>query len=539
MSAKKNIDRLFQEKFKDFEIAPNDAVWDRISESLPKKKKKRRVIALWWQVGGVAAAIVLLFTVGISVFDTENSSANKPVIVDSKDSNESNSTEEQPPNIKPNELNDNIKSKFEKLEYVETDKNNDASEEDNNSGSLSNKNDKAKSLTLPNHSQKNGIANNNNKEQRNNSNLKKQKSLINTNNDKDTKVANNSKSELEKSKNELLPKSELKSVIKESIKDPKTAVTDKSTSKNSEDNPNTFNSDTNTDNSNSNKEETTLLNELNKEKESINNAIATQENITEKEEDDEQSRWSITPNVAPVYFSSLGQGSSLDSQFNENAKSSDINMSYGITGTYAISRKVKIRAGVNRVNLSQTTSNVFAFTGEEFSARGVGNLTAPNTTNNNANNLSSGNIDNNGTNVLLMSANMLDNNTTPEIFNSKAAGNIDQRLGFIEVPLEVEYRLLDKKFGVNVIGGFSTFFLNQNEIYADVDGSSTLIGEASNINSTSFSANFGLGLDYELSKQWNINLEPQFKYQINTFNNTSGNFSPFIVGVYTGLSFKF
>ena len=66
-----------------------------------------------------------------------------------------------------------------------------------------------------------------------------------------------------------------------------------------------------------------------------------------------------------------------------------------------------------------------------------------------------------------------------------------------------------------------------------------LIGEANNINSTSYSANFGLGLDYSLSKQWNINLEPQFKYQLNTFNNTSGNFRPFFIGVYTGLSFKF
>ena len=63
MNEKKNIDRLFQEKFKDFEVAPNDAVWNRISDSLPKKKKKRRVIALWWQIGGVAAVIVLLLTV--------------------------------------------------------------------------------------------------------------------------------------------------------------------------------------------------------------------------------------------------------------------------------------------------------------------------------------------------------------------------------------------------------------------------------------------------------------------------------------------
>ena len=62
---------------------------------------------------------------------------------------------------------------------------------------------------------------------------------------------------------------------------------------------------------------------------------------------------------------------------------------------------------------------------------------------------------------------------------------------------------------------------------------------ANNLNNTSFSANFGVGVDYNISEKININLEPTFKYQINTFNNTSGDFQPFFIGVYTGLSFKF
>ena len=200
-------------------------------------------------------------------------------------------------------------------------------------------------------------------------------------------------------------------------------------------------------------------------------------------------------------------------------------MSYGITGSYAISDKLRVRAGINRVNLNYSTSDVIAFNGANTAAR---------------NGFSQGNINfKNGNVVSLVSLETLINSTTPEAFNTKITGDIDQRFGFVEVPLELEYRLLDKKFGLNVIGGFSTFFLNQNEIYADIDGNSTLIGEASNINSTSFSANFGLGLDYNLSKRWNINLEPQFKYQINTFNNTFGNFRPFFIGVYTGVRFKF
>ena len=93
--------------------------------------------------------------------------------------------------------------------------------------------------------------------------------------------------------------------------------------------------------------------------------------------------------------------------------------------------------------------------------------------------------------------------------------------------------------GLRLIGGFSTFFLNENEVYSNFDGNNTYIGKATNINNTSYSANLGLGVDFKLSKTLNLNLEPTFKYQINTFNNTTGNFNPFIVGVYTGIRYKF
>jgi hypothetical protein len=65
------------------------------------------------------------------------------------------------------------------------------------------------------------------------------------------------------------------------------------------------------------------------------------------------------------------------------------------------------------------------------------------------------------------------------------------------------------------------------------------LGKATNLNNTSFSANFGLGFDFRMSDNINLILEPLFKYQLNTFTNTAGNFKPYVFGVYSGLSFKF
>ena len=63
MSEKKNIERLVQEKFKDFEAIPEPKVWDNIEDAL-KKKRKRRVIPLWWRLSGVAAILLIGFMVG-------------------------------------------------------------------------------------------------------------------------------------------------------------------------------------------------------------------------------------------------------------------------------------------------------------------------------------------------------------------------------------------------------------------------------------------------------------------------------------------
>ena len=233
--------------------------------------------------------------------------------------------------------------------------------------------------------------------------------------------------------------------------------------------------------------------------------------------------------MAPVYFNTLGKGSSIDNQFVNNGKTGDINMSYGISGSYAINDKVKIRAGVNKVDLGYRTNDVMAI-------RDVNgfNVTA------NHSNLKNINFNAQGSNDHYMSSpSTKPESSAPQFVVSNAQGALEQQFGYIEVPLEVEYSILDSKFGLNVIGGFSTLFLNNNNVYSVLDNQRSLLGDANNINNTSYSANFGLGFNYNISNTLKLNLEPMFKYQINTFNNTSGDFRPYFIGVYSGFSFKF
>ena len=68
MKDKKNIDRLFTERFKDFEATPSPEVWDRIKEKLKEEEDDRKLIPIWWKWAGVAALLVLLITAGKFVF---------------------------------------------------------------------------------------------------------------------------------------------------------------------------------------------------------------------------------------------------------------------------------------------------------------------------------------------------------------------------------------------------------------------------------------------------------------------------------------
>ena len=73
MSDKKHIDRIFQEKLKDFEATPNPELWNKIQNELGlAKDKPKKVIPLWMRLAGIAALLALFVSIGTFVFDGEN-----------------------------------------------------------------------------------------------------------------------------------------------------------------------------------------------------------------------------------------------------------------------------------------------------------------------------------------------------------------------------------------------------------------------------------------------------------------------------------
>ena len=552
MKDNKNIERLFQEKFKDFEALPPQDSWDIIASRLNEKKKKKRILPIWFQFSGIAAS---LFIIGSLIwnFSGESNTTEVP---------NSNNTIVNTEDSKGNSNNSNITSPNNEAIVYDSQSNEENLDKKSNN-SINQYNEKSideklvKSKLKNNTSRRNGLVSNGKLQndidassnqkgfKKGKNNFKKQSSSV-TNSEK-ALVANTEKN---KAKRKSKSKSNKNNSDFENLFDDNNVVDNNREDKNAINKETidaffenkTSNTTTITNNDSITKQtnnsdvvvsneiitqdstlvaevskETNLLEELLKEKEAGKN---------EDEKEEKRSKWAISTNASPVYFNSLAQGSSIDQQFDSNSKNYATTLSLGIAGSYAINNKLSLKTGVNNINISYNTNDVL------FDAR----------MNNVENNIPTISRNPEASNMVFSSkvgnVETLSGDVENVIIENNV-GALQQNISYIEVPLELSYKLLDKKFGIEVIGGMSTLFLNQNNISLVANGIEMEVGRANNLNNIHFSSNVGLGFKYNFWKSFNANFQPMFKYQINTFSENSGNFKPYFIGLYTGVSFSF
>ncbi|WP_029034469.1 hypothetical protein [Salinimicrobium terrae] len=216
--------------------------------------------------------------------------------------------------------------------------------------------------------------------------------------------------------------------------------------------------------------------------------------ISKKEEFKE--KFKVSTKVAPV------KGYALNTNFSPKEASGEVTFSYGVNVAYAISKKVNLRSGLNKVDLEYNT--------HEISFNDVASAAAS------------------------FSENMMESTTLA----SPSNGTLNQKMGFFEIPLEVEYVLVDRKIAIGIIGGGSVLFLEENELLLDIPGNRANFEETNSMNYLSYTTNLGLSLGYNLSRQLQFNLEPVVKFQMNTFRDNNGQ-NPYFFGLYSGFSYRF
>ncbi len=576
MKENKNIDRLFQERLSNLDVTPKQEVWEHIELRL-KEKKKKRVIPFWWKLSGIAAAFVI--GLGIYNFTFDNNKISNDVVIDTDGKKENTPNPNGLKELDNNEVvsdenkklkNNSNSSKTNEIEII-TDVNNSSK---NNTAVANNsdgtKNGNTNSDVISSSKNNTAVANNSNRNKNSNTN-----SVVNSNSKDNTALANNSN----RNKN-----GNTNSEANSNSKDNTALANNSDRNKNGRDNSNVNsssknnsaiannldrnkNGSTNSDlintgvanNSNAKNSEIENLNKNIDTNKPINNTQiiaektnselkideikkidstsiasvvpnAMEELLNEKEKktskEPKLNRWQLSSNVAPIYFSSVSNGSPLDSELKNNSKSYKTNFSYGLGVNYAVNKKIKLRSGINAVSLNYDTNDVLIY--QNANAKSLDHV-KPNST---------------GSFIQIESKNSSTTTGTMEIASSgnvlkKFNSTVNQQIGYLEIPLELSYKLVDKKFGVDVIGGVSTLLLNQNEVSVISSGVNINIGEANNLNDIHFSTNLGLGFKYGFFKNFEARVEPVFKYQINTFIKDSGDFKPYFFGLYSGVTFTF
>ncbi len=512
---KKKIDDLFHEKFRDFDEIPDEKVWKTVASTLDKKKKSRKILPIWWRLSGAAAilaiALYLINPFGDSSKEVEtittSDESNSPDTVKEKNGLNKNGLLKEKSSVPDEgaiEITDaeNNPSKVHKVDGPNTLK-----EQTVNPQLPLGKETNRHSVLEQNTANKNGPVTSSGKME----NPKIPIDDLSTKHKNEggiagvapdlSHIANEGQKEgsIEVKSTTPKPSAHKEPYGTEAIAEVET--------KKEEDSP-----------------KKSIFDEIKKQEEEKEDLVAEKSS----------GKWSVGPNVAPVYFNAIGEGSPIHSNFVSNSKSGNVNLSYGLVVSYEATKKLSVRSGIHKVDYGYNTNEV------EFSSSINTNVLSQSLIDHIDYSLASRNL------VISSKAKTI-NSDFPAIANALDVledspvrkGKMEQRFGYLEVPLELKYALVDSRFGVNLIGGISSLFLNNNSILLESDDLATEVGEANNLNSVNFSTNFGFGINYKFTPQLQLNIEPIFKYQLNTFSETAGSFNPFSIGVYSGINYKF
>lgn len=458
MDEKKDIGKAFEERLSNNKIAPKNIVWENIVAELDKKKKKKKPLILWWKIWRIAAVILIIISIGYKLIPNKDQNI-ITITNDDIRNNKSKSTDYKV--IDSAKLIVNKKNELIKNSTISKTKQNTQEETPNTTHHLFNNNSKVKT----------------NQSIVNNSIFKPQKNNVNP----EITTKNSIAKIIKKYGNEVTTTNQNKQLITKNDILEKISISALDSTK--------LNSNT-------------IVNKHKKEDLDIQVTKINDESIQINNDKKTKKKWQISLKVAPIYYNSLTNGSSLDTNINTNSKNSEITLSYGLAASYTINQKIKIRTGLNKVNLTNRTNNIATNTILDSQTISISNIS-------------------------------LFDNFLP-LFPGENIININQEISYLEIPFELKYTVFNKKIGIDLISGFSTLILDDNSILIN----NVNLGSVNNLTKISFTGNFGLGLNYKLNKKINFNLEPLLKIQLNPYNSET-DYKPYFFGVYSGFSYQF
>jgi hypothetical protein len=255
-----------------------------------------------------------------------------------------------------------------------------------------------------------------------------------------------------------------------------------------------------------------------------------------------KERWSVAALVSPTYYSGFNPGNNALTNLLVSEEQPLVSYAGGLAFSYKVSGRFSLQSGLYYSSLGNQLSGISSFAGFQGYDYSKSDHNFEVLTSN-------GTVYTSSSDVFLidkLSEARVKTPYTTDVFDPTKANlryldnALIQNFGYLEFPLMIKYKLIDKTLGFNVIGGLSSNFLVNNAVYSTLNGNKLQIGRTEGVNTVSFSSSIGMGMEYNLGKNLSLNLEPTFRYYLNPYTGTDGmRIHPFTFGVFSGLSYKF
>lgn len=252
-----------------------------------------------------------------------------------------------------------------------------------------------------------------------------------------------------------------------------------------------------------------------------------------------EQRFMVGASMSPsVGFASPGN----DAHISELMSGEKIRPAYttGLAFGYRISQRITIQSGIGLSSMGQVVNGIDVFAGlSDFYAVKSDYLYKVETS---SGVIMTGNpdlylADSKNRVESLLPGNIADPSKYPL---TQVGSNIHQVFRYLELPLLIRYKVIDRSIDLNFSGGMSYGLLVDNFAYTRSGSDMIPIGHTAGVNTHSLSSQIGLGMEYNISGRFTFNFEPVFRYYVTPFNDLSGAlYKPYSFGLFSGFFYKF
>lgn len=251
------------------------------------------------------------------------------------------------------------------------------------------------------------------------------------------------------------------------------------------------------------------------------------------------SRWRVGAGVSPTYLSSNLRAASRNISEMVSNESAILSYTGGVAVSFSVGKRLALQTGIYYSSLGREVSGIASYSG--FSAIpgsksekvfGVETTT--------------GRVNTTNRDIFLadMAGDRIQSIYTADNFDPVKSDltpfgtKLQQSYEYLEIPVLLSYRVIDRRIGLNITGGMSYNFLLDNKTYAVGANNKIPVGSTSDLSALLLSSALGINLDYSLTDKFSVNMGPSVRYFLNSDGRLSAD-NPYTFGIWSGLFYKF